>query len=121
VARTPSNKIPSERLEQYERLVATQPGVKRKGASVPYTSVNGHMFSFLSESGLLALRLPAAERERFLERFGTNLHEAYGIVMKEYVTVSPTLLADTQQLAPFFGLSYAHVAGLKPKPTRRAG
>ena len=70
---------------------------------------------------LLALRLPTVERERFIERFGVNPHSAYDIVMKEYVMVPPTLLADTQQLAPFYASSYAYVADLKPKPTRRAG
>jgi len=49
--------IPAERLAAYERVVATLPGVERKGATVPYTSVNGHMFSYLSATGTLALRL----------------------------------------------------------------
>jgi len=51
--------MPADRLELYERLVATQPSVERKGATMPYTSLNGHMFSFLTETGKLALRLPA--------------------------------------------------------------
>lgn len=38
-------------LERYERLVATIPGVERKGRTLPYTSLNGHMFSFLGEGG----------------------------------------------------------------------
>ncbi len=114
-----SGKIAPERLAQYERLVATQPGVQRKGATIPYTSVNGNMFSYLDESGTLALRLPAADREAFIERFATTLHHAYGIVQEEYVDVPGALLADTAQLAPFFAASFAYVAGLKPKPTRR--
>ena len=36
-------------LASYEALVATGPGVERKGKTMPYTSVNGHMFSFLGE------------------------------------------------------------------------
>ena len=78
-----SSRIPSERLEHYDRLIATQPGVERKGATLPYTSVNGHMFSFLSDAGTLALRLPREDREAFLEQYGTTLHEAHGTVMKE--------------------------------------
>jgi hypothetical protein len=112
--------IPAERIEQYERLVATQPGLERKGATVPYTSLNGHMFSFLSGSGALALRLPPIDRAAFLERYTTTLHEAYGTVMKEYVTVPDALLADTEQLAPWFAASHAYIATLKPKPTRRS-
>ena len=78
MAKPPARTIPAERLALYERLVDTLPGVERKGATVPYTSVNGHMFSFLTPTGGLALRLPAADREAFLERYATTLHEAHG-------------------------------------------
>ncbi len=61
--------IPAGRLELYEKLVATQPSVERKGAAMPYTSLNGHMFSFLTETGRLALRLPAEERRAFLKKY----------------------------------------------------
>src|SRR5947208_13690259 len=94
--------IPPERLGQYDRLVATQPEVQRKGATVPYTAVNGNMFSFLTPDGTLALRLPVAEREAFLGRFKTSLHEAHGTIMKEYVTVPRALLEDTEGLVPYF-------------------
>ena len=47
-----------DKLALYEKLVATNPKVERKGATVPYTSVNGHMFSYLSKEAKLALRLP---------------------------------------------------------------
>ena len=97
-----SSRIPSERLEHYDRLIATQPGVERKGATLPYTSVNGHMFSFLSDAGTLALRLPREDREAFLEQYGTTLHEAHGTVMKEYAVVPDALLPDTKQLGPWF-------------------
>jgi len=35
-------------LALYEKLVATNPKVERKGATMPYTSLNGHMFSLLT-------------------------------------------------------------------------
>ena len=111
--------IPPQRLAAYERVVATLPGVERKGATVPYTSVNGHMFSYLSATGTLALRLAPADRETFIERFRTGLHEAYGIVQKEYVTVPDEVLDDTPTLAPYLAASYAYVSALKPKPTTR--
>ena len=114
-----SSPIPADRVEQYDQIIATQPGVQRKGASIPYTALNGHMFSYLAETGTLVLRLPATERSAFLARYATTLHEAYGIVQKEYVDVPEALFADIRALQPFFALSYAYVAGLKPKPTRR--
>ena len=111
--------IPSEKLELYEKLVQTNPEIPRKGASVPYTSLNGHMFSYLNSDGVLALRLPQGEREKFLEKYETKLVEAYGIVQKDYVTVPHSLLADTEELQPYFEMSYGYVKTLKPKPTKK--
>jgi hypothetical protein len=106
------------KLEAYERIVATIPGLERKGAANPYTSVNGNMSSYLHPSGAMALRLPPGLREEFLAAYDTNLFEAYGIVQKEYVTVPDALLADTEVLRRYFRASFDYVAGLKPKPTK---
>jgi hypothetical protein len=108
-------------LERYERLVATIPGVDRKGKTLPYTSLNGHMFSFLGEGSVIALRLGPDDRRAFIQRYGATLHEAHGAVMREYVRVPDALADDTSALAPWFERSRAYVAGLKPKPTKRAG
>ena len=119
MAKPASAPIPAEIIEHYERLVATIPGVPRKGATVPYTSINGNMFSYLSKEGVLALRLPAESRDEFVAKYDTSLTSAYGVVQKEYADVPAWLLADTEQLTPWFAASYAYVSGLKPKPTTR--
>jgi hypothetical protein len=36
---------PADKLELYEKLVATNPSVERKGATLPYTSLNGYICS----------------------------------------------------------------------------
>ena len=61
---------PADAVALYERLVATAPGAERKGATVPYTALNGHMFSYLSKTGIVCLRLPEREREAFLGEYG---------------------------------------------------
>ena len=109
----------SERLKAYDKLVATKPEVQRKGATVPYTSVNGHMFSYLSKSGELALRLPADALQTFLEKYNTSLCKQYGVVQKEYAIVPNELLYKTQELKHFFDLSYGYVRSLKPKQAKR--
>ena len=114
-----ASEIPEDKLELYEKLVSTNPNVERKGAAVPYTSLNGHMFSFLTKDGTLALRLPTAERNAFLSRYKTNLCEQYGTVMKEYVEVPEALLKNTRELKKFFDSSYLYVGSLKPKATTR--
>jgi hypothetical protein len=110
---------PEDKLELYEKLVATNPSVERKGATVPYTSLNGHMFSYLSKEGKLALRLPADVREAFLKKYKARLCEAYGIVQPEYVEVPDSLLASTRELKPYFDCSLEYVNTLKPKPTAK--
>jgi len=109
----------SVRLRLYEKLVATSPRVTRKGASMPYTSSNGHMFSFLSKDGRMALRLQAGERASFIEKYKTELCVQHGAVMKEYVVVPDDLLENTKELKPYFDSSYEYVSSLKPKPTKK--
>ena len=71
---------------------------------MPYTSVNGNMFSYLQD-GHLVLRLPAEERAAFLDRHDTRLHETHGLVQKEYVDVPDALFDDTGRLADAFPLT----------------
>jgi hypothetical protein len=114
--------IPAERIALYETLVATLPGVERKGADNPYTSLNGDMFSLLlSPEGRLAFRLPNPEREQFLKKYKTTLFEAYGAVMQEYVAVPEKLLSKTKELQQYFAMSYAYAKTLKAKPTKKKG
>ena len=112
--------IPAEKVALYERLLATQPEIERKGADNPYTAVNGNMFSLLlSPEGRMALRLPKDEREKFLKKYKTTLFEAYGSVMQEYVAVPDGLLQKTKELQKHFALSYEYAKGLKPKPAKK--
>ena len=112
--------IPAEKVALYEKLLATQPGIERKGADNPYTAVNGNMFSLLlSPEGRMALRLPKDEREQFLQKYKTALFEAYGAVMQEYVAVPDSLLAKTKELQKYLALSYAYAKTLKPKASKK--
>ena len=118
---TKKNDIPPEKLKLYEKLVGSNPDIERKGATVPYTSLNGNMFSYLHSSGAMALRLSTGERDKFLAKYKTKLFEAYGIVQKEYVTVPDALLAKTNELKPYFEISYEYAKSLRPKPTKKKG
>ena len=108
-----------ENLKLYESLVFTNPEVERKGASMPYTSRNGHMFSFLDKSGKMCLRLPTQEREAFLAQFKTKTSEQYGTIMKEYVDIPASLLHATVELKKYYDISFEFIATLKPKATTR--
>ena len=109
----------AKNLELYEKLVETNPDVQRKGKTMPYTSLNGHMFSLLTKEGQLALRLPGGERESFMEKYETELCVQYGRVMKEYVLVPESLLEKTDELKGYFATSCQYIGMLKPKPTKK--
>jgi hypothetical protein len=101
--------IPAEKVEAYEKLVATLPGVERKGADNPYTALNGNMFTLLhGPAGRLAIRLPEDEREKFLKRYKTKLFEAYGAAMREYAAVPDAMLKEPKELQPYFAMSYEY-------------
>ena len=121
MAKTKLPLAPPDRVALYDRLVAAaRPAIERQGAGTPYTSLNGHMYSFLSNAGVLALRLPAAPRETFLRDFSAALFIGpHGKAMAEFVAVPGALLEDTAALAPWLEQSRTWIAGQKPKPTTR--
>ena len=68
----------------------------------------------------MAFRLPENEREKFLKKHKTTLFEAYGAVMKEYVTVPDNLFGKIPRPCnKYFQRSYEYVKTLKAKPTKK--
>lgn len=47
---------PPEKIALYEKLFATHAGIERKGDTMSYTSLNGHMFSYLANTGVAVIR-----------------------------------------------------------------
>jgi hypothetical protein len=112
--------IPDEKVALYDKLIATNPKIERKGAKNPYTALNGHMFTLLNPpNGDLAIRLSEEEREKFIKKYKTKIFVAYGAVMKEWVAVPDALLKKTKELAKYLDLSYEYVKTLKPKPSKK--
>ncbi len=82
-------------VDVYDKLIESVSGIERKGKTMPYTSVNGHMFSFLDKNGEMGLRLPQPERDEFIKKYDTKLSVQHDKVMKEYVVVPYGLLSNT--------------------------
>jgi hypothetical protein len=110
---------PADRLVLYARLVAASK-VELKGATMPYTSRNGRMFSFLDPSGTMVLRLPAEARVTFLSRYQTAIAEQHGRTMKEFVVVPHLLLEQTDELLGWFEQSQQWTGTLGPRKAARA-
>ena len=107
-----------EKIVWYKKLVGLHPASVLKGDTVPYTSLNGHMYSYFNKEGFVALRLPDPVKATFLEKYDTTLVTAYGIVQKEYVVVPDSLLAKPEELLPYLETAYNYINSLKPKPTK---
>jgi hypothetical protein len=84
---TKTTPIPTDILERYQQLVTTQRDVVLKRATMPYTPVNGNMFSFIYRDGKLNLRLAKADPKSFLEQYKTEQSIQHGVIMKEYAVV----------------------------------
>lgn len=104
--------IPAAKLALYDRLLATDPSTERKGATIPYTSANGKMFTYLSPRGELRLRLPAEEREAFMKKYGTGPVVQHGVLMKDWVAVPAALSLQIAVLKPYLGISRAYAVRL---------
>lgn len=113
------SKVYSNKLAMYEKIIAGNPEVERKGDTIPYTSLHGNMFSLLGKDGSLGFRLSKEDRENFLKKYPSAILVQYGAVMKEYVKIPDVLLTNTKELKKYFDLSYEYVKSLKPKPTTK--
>jgi TfoX/Sxy family transcriptional regulator of competence genes len=116
---TNKSATPNPKVVLYEKLIATIPGLERKGDANPYTAINGNMFTLLHQSSRLAIRLPDDKREEFVKKYKTTLFEAYGCVMKEYVAVPDAMLENTKELKKYLEFSYAYAKTLKAKASRK--
>jgi hypothetical protein len=111
--------VPADRLALYERLVEKVDGVEIKSAKSDYTSLDGHMFSFMTQEGALALRFSDMDQKAYIDTFNTGPVIQYGAVMRGYVDIPAALLEDTQCLLPIFEKSVAYVGSPKPNPGKR--
>jgi hypothetical protein len=118
-AKKAKSTIPASKLALYEKLIATDPNIERKGATIPYTSANGKMFTYLSPTGHLRLRLPPDERQAFMKKYQAKVVVQHGVVMKDFVAVPPGLLARTAELKKYLAISrgFAEQLGTRQKRT----
>ena len=112
--------VPEDKLALYKQLINSHPDIELKGGKkLPYTSLNGNMYTQLTKAGKVGLRMGKAEREAFIEKYDTQLLESYGTFLKEYVEVPDALLENQDELKPYLDISYAYAHTLKPKPTKK--
>ena len=106
-------------LPFYDTLISSIDDIERKGKKTPYTSMNGHMFSFITKEGALAIRLSPDDLSTFMEDQGGLECIQHGRIMKEYAVVPNRLIGNFDIISEYFGKSYQFVRTLKPKATKK--
>ena len=106
-------------ISQYGLIISKLPSIERKGASTPYTSMNGNMYSMMRNDGALGIRLSKEDRDYFMEKYQAIPFENYGSMIKEYVEVPANVLLDTDTMIHFMKLSYEYAKTLKHKATKK--
>ena len=86
---------------------------------MPYTALNGNMFSFLDPDGTICVRLSPDAVTAFNAEHGTGPVMQYGAVMKDYVALPQALVDDPDRRSALFAQSLDHARTLKAKPTKR--
>ncbi len=110
---------PEERIELYDKLIAKLPDQKRKGAANAYTSLNGHMFSFVDKNGEFAFRYSDARKKELIEELGAKESIQYNSVMRGYIVIPENLMDDLDRLSDLFAESFEYISSVPPKPTKK--
>lgn len=110
---------PPEALRHVQALVDLSGNGEVKGNKNPYTSRNGHMFSFLDPDGGMALRMSPEMEAEFREAFDSGDVIQYNAKMHGYSSVPVSLLADTDALRHWYDRAREWIGTLQPKPTKK--
>jgi hypothetical protein len=103
-------------LAAYDAMLG---GVERKGAAMPYTSLNGNMYSMISKAGVIGLRLSKTDLAAAFAAGLAPFEGTPGFINKEYAGVPAAMLGDGATLKAWFEKSHAYATTLKPKKTTR--
>jgi TfoX/Sxy family transcriptional regulator of competence genes len=109
-------KAPTELVETFQKALSGIAGAEpRKMFGYPCAFVNGQMFTGLHQENMI-LRLSEEDRSAFLALSGAKIFEPMpGRQMKEYVQVTPEVLASAKDLAAWMGKAFRYASSLPPK------
>ncbi len=111
-----SDRVPEALIAKYQAAIDTQPDIEFKGAKkLPYTSVNGYMYSSLTKDGRMGIRLSPEDREAFSSEYDAIPFTNYGANIKEHLEVPTSLLDEPEVLGRWLAKSHAYTLSLPPK------
>lgn len=101
-------------LAIYVNLLQKCDRFERKGKTVPYTSANGHMFSFINKEGDLGIRFSKSIQEKYFEKYQTSYFKSHNAVMRGYIHITEMLMNE-EDLVLLLNESYDYVMSLPKK------
>ena len=109
-------KSPAQLVDLFGKALPDGPNVeKRQMFGYPCAFVNGNMFTGLHQESLI-VRLGEDQRLSLMKSDGARQFEPMpGRVMKEYVSLPDTILADPPRLAEILASAKRYAASLPPK------
>lgn len=103
-----------EVLKVYEEALAMAE-LERKGKTMPYTSSNGHMFSFINKDDEMGIRLSKTDTAAFDAKYGAKPFMSHGATMREYVLIPEELLHQKEELSRYLKKGFEFVNSKLPK------
>jgi len=105
-------------VQTFDDALPDDPAVERRQMfGYPCAFARGNMFTGLHEERMV-VRLPDRKREALLAVRGAKPFEALGRVMREYVVIPPSVLADRRALRLWTKTALAYAVSLPPKRPR---
>jgi TfoX/Sxy family transcriptional regulator of competence genes len=104
-------------LAAFDTMIEGVKGAERKGATMPYCSINGNMYAMINKANVIGLRLDDNDLQAFLLSGAKPFEGIPGFVNKGYAAIPQAMLADKKALQTWFRLSHNYASKLKPKPT----
>ncbi len=104
-----------DKVAHYNKIVAQTNQFDRKGKTMPYTSANGYMFSFINKEGEFGIRFSKERCQELMELHNTGIFKSHGATMRDYVHFPAALFKDEKLMLNYLKEGFAHVMSLKPK------
>ena len=76
------------------------------------------MFSLLNKDGGIGIRFSREVQAQYLEQYATTPFHSYGAVMRGYILITDTMLADQANVIKLLNESYDYVMSLDPPKKR---
>ncbi len=98
----------NEKLALYDKLIAKCDLFKRKGKTMPHTSVNGYMFSAFNKNDEIGIRFSKEVQKEYLIKYNTTYFKSYNAIMKGYILITDEMLEDEENVINLLKESYKY-------------